>query len=276
MDGEREPLPSRVEDTAPLPQAYHRTVDQGLAALGLADLPATARAAIDGHIRLLLAWTEAINLTAIREPVAAASAHVLDALTAVPLLRQRGTDRFLDLGSGGGVPGMPLAAALPAEDALLVEPIGKKARFLATAIEAVGLDGGRDPAGRVRRGTRRSAVRVAATRAETLAADPQHRGQWPVVTARAVAPLPDLVELALPLLAPGGALLAWKRGVIEEEVAAAHRALAALGGGRIEDHPIPGGLPTGLAGHRLVLVTRGGVVPSGYPRDPAARKRRPW
>ena len=60
-------------------------------------------------------------------------------------LRARGVDRFLDLGSGGGLPGIPLAAALPARDALLVEPIGKKARFLATVVEATGLDG-HDPA----------------------------------------------------------------------------------------------------------------------------------
>jgi 16S rRNA (guanine527-N7)-methyltransferase len=277
MEGEREPLPSRVEDTPPLPLGYHEALERGLAELrddgGSPEvaLAPGARDAIDGHMRLLMAWTTAINLTAIRDPVAAATAHVLDALTALPLLRTRGIDRFLDLGSGGGVPGIPLAAALPAADVLLVEPIGKKARFLATTVSATGLDrpvngtpAGPDGAGR---------VRVAATRAETLAADPHHRGRWPAVTARAVASLPELIELALPLLAPAGILVAWKRGDLTGELTAGRRALEALGGGRLVDHRVE---LTGLAGHRLVVVERGGEVPLAYPRDPSTRKRRPW
>jgi 16S rRNA (guanine527-N7)-methyltransferase len=207
---------------------------------------------------MLLAWTAAINLTAVRDPVAAATIHVLDSLTAVAPLRARGIERFLDLGSGGGLPGIPLAIALPARDALLVEPIGKKARFLATAIGATGLGG---------------TTRVAATRAETLAADPHHRGQWPAVTARAVSSLADLVELAFPLLAEDGILVAWKRGDLTGEVVGAERAMTTLGGGRLE--VLDPGLAA-LAGHRLVLATRTGSVPVGYPRDPAARKRRPW
>ena len=116
-------------------------------------------------------------------------------------------------------------------------------------------------------------VEAAPVRAEALAADARHRGRWPAVTARAVAGLADLVELAVPLLEPGGALVAWKRGEIGEELAAADRALAALGGGAVEVHPVD--VP-GLAGHRLVVVTARGRVPTGYPRDPAARRRRPW
>jgi 16S rRNA (guanine527-N7)-methyltransferase len=257
MHREREPLPSRVRDTPELPSGYHEALDEGLAAMGLA-LDPRARTAIDGHIRLLLAWTTAINLTAVRDPVAAATAHVLDSLAGVAPLRARGIDAVLDLGSGGGLPGIPLAAALPARDAVLVEPIGKKARFLATVLEATGLDG---------------PTRVAATRAETLAADPHHRGRWAAVTARAVSALAELVELGFPLLADGGLLVAWKRGDLDGELAAADRAIEALGGGRLEvvDPAVPG-----LPEHRLVLVTRTGSVPAAYPRDPAARARRPW
>jgi 16S rRNA (guanine527-N7)-methyltransferase len=257
VDRSREPLPTRVEDTPDLPAAYHDTLDAGLDALGLS-LPPAARAAIDGHARLLLAWTTAINLTAIREPAEVARAHVLDSLTATALLRDRGIDRFADLGSGGGYPGLPLAAALPAGRALLLEPIAKKTRFLTTAIDALGLGG---------------IVEAAAVRAETLAADARHRGRWPAVTARAVGSLADLVELAVPLLVPGGVLVAWKRGDIADEVAAARRALTALGGGIVEGHPIE---LAGLTGHRLVVVTGRGSTPAAYPRDPATRRRRPW
>jgi 16S rRNA (guanine527-N7)-methyltransferase len=119
VDRPREPLPTRLENTPTLPPAFHAALDAGLTALDLSLTP-TARAAIDGHARLLLAWTTAINLTGIRDPAAVATAHVIDSLTAVQLLRDRGVDRVLDLGSGGGYPGLPMAVALPAARALLV------------------------------------------------------------------------------------------------------------------------------------------------------------
>jgi 16S rRNA (guanine527-N7)-methyltransferase len=228
-----------------------------LANLGFA-LTTEARAAIDGHARLLLAWTGAINLTAIRDPGAVAVAHVLDSLSAVPLLRSRGVDRFIDLGSGGGYPGFPIAVALPAARALLLEPIRKKAGFLSTAATAVGLA---------------DVVEAAPARAEALAADRRHRGRWPAVTARAVASLGDLIELAFPLLEPGGILLAWKRGDLEAEWSGGERALAALGGGALERCPVT--VP-GLEGHDLIVATTRGAAPIAYPRDPGLRRRRPW
>ena len=87
----------------------------------------------------------------------------------------------------------------------------------------------------------------------------------------------DLVELAFPLLDRGGALIAWKRGDLGLELAAARRAVHALGGGTIEVVPVraAGALPA-LAGHALVVARPGGTVPIGYPRDPAVRRRRPW
>jgi 16S rRNA (guanine527-N7)-methyltransferase len=251
------PLPTRVDQTPELPPAYAAALLPGLEALGVRLSP-DERTAIDGHVRLLLAWTQAINLTAIREPGAVALGHVVDSLSALRLLRDRGIDRFIDLGSGGGYPGLPLAVMLPAARALLVEPIGKKATFLRAAIEAVGL---------------RGIAEAANVRAEALAADPRHRGRWPAVTARAVASLADLVELAFPLLAPGGVLVAWKRGDLVEELSAGERAMDALGGGRVEVVAVD--VP-GLADHRLVAATSRGHVPAAYPRDPATRKRRPW
>jgi len=252
----REPLPTRVDGLPELPPEYGHALATGLGELGI-DLTPAARTAIDDHARLLLAWTVAVNLTGIRDPVDVARAHVLDSLTAVGPMRALGIDAFLDLGSGGGYPGLPLAAALPSTRAVLVEPIAKKARFLETVVAAMSL----------------ATVTVANARAVTLATDAAHRGRWPAVTARAVASLADLVELAFPLLATGGLLIAWKRGDLVEEVAAAQRAIEALGGGTLASTEPR---VRGLEGHRLVLVTRRGRVPPAYPRDPAARKRRPW
>jgi 16S rRNA (guanine527-N7)-methyltransferase len=257
VDPPREPLPTRVEDTKDLPAVYEAALEKGLAALPLT-LEPSARAAIDGHARLLLAWTGAINLTAIRDPAMVALAHVVDSLTAVAVLRTLGADRFIDLGSGGGYPGLPIAAALPAARALLLEPVAKKAGFLSAVADATGL-------GRT--------VEAAPVRAEALATDGRHRGRWPAVTARAVASLADLVELAFPLLAPNGHLVAWKRGDLASELAAAERAIDALGGGSLEVRPVA---IEGLDHHCLVVISTTGRVPVAYPRDPGARKRRPW
>jgi 16S rRNA (guanine527-N7)-methyltransferase len=255
---DRAPLPADPSRCPPLPPDAQAALADGLAAMGLGDLPSPAVTALADHLRLLLAWTGAVNLTAIRDPRAAVAAHVLDALAALPLLREYGVRALLDLGSGGGYPGLPLAIALPTERALLVDSIGKKARFLATAVTGLGLA---------------DRVEVAAERAETLAADPRHRGRWPAVTARAVAALPELVELAFPLLAPGGLLVAWKRSEIGEERLRAMPALAALGGGTLDVLQVAPPVP---AGHVLVVCRKTGRTPASWPRPSVERARHPW
>ena len=257
---DRAPLPADPSLCPPLAPTTVARFDAGCAALGLGDLPPGARDAILGHLRLLLAWTAAINLTAIRDPDAAMTGHLLDSLAAVPLLREAGVTRFLDLGSGGGYPGLPLALALPAAAALLVDSIAKKAAFLQVAVVAAGVA---------------DRVVVAAARAEALAVDRRQRERWPAVTVRAVAPLPELVELAFPLLVPGGLLLAWKRAGLDDERARALAAVAALGRGSVKVVQLPASLP-GLEDHVLVAVRKEGPTASAWPRTPAERKRRPW
>ena len=240
-----------------MPAAYDRALEAGLREIGV-DLDSTQRSAIDGHVRLLLAWNQAINLTAIRDPEDVAVGHVVDSLSAVPVMRERGLRRFVDLGSGGGFPGLPVAAALDADAALLVDSVAKKVRFLDAAAAAVGM------------------TRTVATftgRAERLAGDPEHRQRWPAVLARAVAALPELVELSFPLLAPGGVLIAWKRGDVSTEATAAARAVLALGGGVLQTADVS---VSGLSGHRLVIVTKTGSTPERFPRDPVVRRRSPW
>jgi len=226
------------------------------------------RAAIDAHARLLLAWNRAVNLTAIRTPQAVALEHVADSLAAVPLLldhfatrrsRRRGLD-MLDLGSGGGYPGLPVAIAVPAARAVLLDSIAKKTAFLATAavaaVEALRSRGEEPPAMAARTG-----------RAEELACGPD-RDRWDLVTARAVAPLSRLIELGLPLVRSGGFLVAWQRdrgdGILASAIATAEPVLVALGGApRVEviDPSIPG-----LDDHRLVVARKRRATPAAYPR----------
>jgi 16S rRNA (guanine527-N7)-methyltransferase len=283
---EREPLPTELDGLPPLPEEYWTALRGGLDALfgddagageaagrgsergagrgadtgagpGDEAIPEARLETIADHVRLLLAWNEAINLSGIRAPAAIALQHVVDSLTALPILRRSGVEDFIDLGSGGGYPGLPLAIALPARRALLVESVGKKARFLAAVIDATGL---------------RGRVAVAATRAETLAADPHHRGQWGAVTARAVGDMGELAELSLPLLRVGGLFVAWKRRPAEDELAAADGAIHQLHGRliRLETVTVPG-----LEDNVLVVVEKIGDTPAQFPRDPAVRRRRP-
>ena len=270
---DRESLPTCVNDLEPLPEVYWSAIRAGLPAIeaglhaidaGLdpesgasAGLSETQLQSIGDHVRLLMAWNKAINLSGIRAPEMIARDQVIDSLTALPLLRRAGVEEFLDIGSGGGFPGLPLAVTLPARRALLVESVGKKARFLATAVEAAGL------------GDR---VAVAATRAETLAADPRHRGSWQAVVARAVADMSELAELAMPLLQVGGLLLAWKKQPVNDELARADGAIHQLRGRLIRLQPV---IVSGLEDHVLVVVEKLAETPREFPRDPAARRRRP-
>ncbi len=171
------------------------------------------KVAIDGHVRLLLAWTRAINLTAIREPAAVATGHVVDSLSAVPWLPGPGAGPDPGPRVGRRVP-RPAArgrACRARRDA--GEPIGKKAAVPARRWSRRRASGsGRPVTPIARRRSRRTAAR---------------RGTWAVVTARAVASTADLVELAFPLLARGRRLVAWKRGDLDGELAAAARAAEA-------------------------------------------------
>jgi 16S rRNA (guanine527-N7)-methyltransferase len=253
----RDSLPTSVSGLDPLPDEYRDVLRAGLPLVGCADLTAAALAAIDDHVRLLLAWNGSINLSGIRDPGAIAREHVLDSLTALPLLRRAGIFDFVDIGSGAGYPGIPLAIALPARQVMLVESTAKKARFLQVAVEAVGLT---------------DRVDVASARAEAIAAAPGQRDSWPAVLSRAVADLTELSELAMPLLAPGGLLVAWKRRPMDEELARAERAVRQLGGRVVACEPAG---VAGLEDHVLAVVEKVAATPPEFPRDPAARRRRP-
>jgi 16S rRNA (guanine527-N7)-methyltransferase len=238
------------------------------------DGDAPLRAAIEAHVRLLLAWNAAINLTAIRDPAAVALEHVADSLAAVPVLGAAHVPprpALVDIGSGGGFPGLPLAHALGARRALLLDSVAKKARFLAVAAAAAATAshaaGGRPPR-----------ILAEAARAETVARRTGGRESFHVVTVRAVGPLLDIAELALPLARVGGVVAAWKRddgsGALDAEMDEARALIGHLGGAppAVEATGVPD-----LEDHRLVLIGKRGQTPAAFPRPPgdrASRRRR--
>lgn len=276
----RPPLPDDPATCPALDAGFAASLDRALAALGLALSPGQ-HAGIEAHVRLLLAWNAAINLTAIREAAAIALEHVADALTAVEVILamgQRARPALLDLGSGAGYPGLPLGLVVPAGRLVLVDSIGKKARFLQVAASAA-------MAAMAAHHEAPPAIEAVAARAETLAHDRAHRGRYDLVTARAVGSLGELVELGLPLLRPGGHLVAWKRQAQPEafgrgddgapptlarELADADGILTRIGGDLVRVEPVA--VP-GLEDHRLVVVRAGRAAPTLYPRPPAERRR---
>jgi 16S rRNA (guanine527-N7)-methyltransferase len=270
----RPQLPTDAAALEPMGEAFDAALDAGLRELGLESEQAgsdVARESYERHARLLRAWGAAINLTAIREPGQIARRHVCDALSAVPLLRRQLSPgaSLLDLGSGGGYPGLPLAAALPVGRVGLLDSTAKKARFLAVA--------GADVERTVHAGrpTTAEGLRIEAIgeRAEDLAEEEDERATWDVVTARAVGSLAEVVELGLPLVDIGGFVLAWKRederGGLSAELRGAGSIIRACGGGRPEVEVIDAGV---LRGHRLVVVPKLRDTPATYPRPVAVRR----
>lgn len=159
----------------------------GLQALALALNPAQQAQLLD-YLELLARWNRTYNLTAVREAEAMVTRHLLDSLVLLAHLRG---DTLADLGSGAGLPGIPLAIAAPQRRVLLVESNGKKARFLRTVQRELGL----------------TSVEVCEQRAQ---AGPANGVGVAEVTARALASLADLCALARPWLADNGRLLALK------------------------------------------------------------------
>jgi 16S rRNA (guanine527-N7)-methyltransferase len=171
------------------------------------------------------------------------------------LLEHLGQARTLvDVGSGGGLPGLPLKLARPDLAVTLVEADQRKAAFLVQACAALGLDD----------------VEVLARRAEDAGRDPRYRERFDVAVARALAPMPVLAELCLPLVRVGGKLLAQKTD--REDVALAKHAIEVLGGSLDEISAAPSAARN--AG-TVVRVSKVRPTPAGYPRRPGAAARKP-
>jgi len=176
------------------PETLQRDLDDGLAALQLE--PALA-APLLAYLALLDRWNRTYNLTAVRDPADMVARHLLDSLAMLPFV---GDGALADLGTGPGLPGIPLAIARPQLQVTLVESNGKKARFLREAVRTLQLRN----------------ARVAESRIESL----DEPAAYDAITARALATLPLIVELGGSLLKPAGRLLAMKGARPDEEIAA--------------------------------------------------------
>ncbi len=201
--------------------------------------------------------------TAVTDLEGIQSRHLAEGLGLYALLRQKNLlapgvpTRVVDIGSGGGLPGIPLAILAPHAHFLLVEATSRKAGLLREAATLLAL------------GT----LRVAAERAETLAHEVDHRERYDLAISRAVAALPALLELSLPFLRVGGVMAAIKGSSVGDEAERSTRALRLCGGGAVELRPLP--LLRGSAPLSVAFVRKLAPTPESYPRRPGMPAKRP-
>jgi 16S rRNA (guanine527-N7)-methyltransferase len=208
---------------------------------------------------LLGANREAAGLTSISDPDEIDRRHIGESLLLLDALEAAGVfaSPAIDVGAGGGLPGIPIKIVRPDLELTLLEATTKKASFLGFAIDQLGLDG----------------VSVVNARAEDASRDPAHREAYELALARAVAPLPVLVELTLPFLRIGGTLATPKGSRAQEEVRTSEHALSEGGGEVMDVSRLE--LPWGGDAPTLVIVRKVAPTPSKYPRRPGLPGKRP-
>ena len=206
----------------------------------------------------LARWNKRVNLTAITDWEATQSRHFLDSLSAAAALpaEMLQSGSFIDVGSGGGFPGIPMKLAFPGMRGTLLDSTAKKTDFLTHACEALRLKN----------------ITVRRGRAETLAHEAGLRESFDIVFARAVADVSALAELTLPFARVGGLVVLHKKADIEDELKRAQGAIETLGG-RLGD-VLPVAL-SGLDDRVLVILEKLRPAPERYPRRPGMPAKRP-
>ncbi len=211
------------------------------------------------YYREMVDWNRRVNLTAITDYQDVQRKHFLDSLTVTLAIKQPETAhrmKVIDVGTGAGMPGIPLKIIWPQIRLTLLEATRKKTQFLDYLSPKLGLTG----------------VEIVAGRAEDVAHTEQHREAYDVVLSRAVAPLPVLLELTLPFCRTGGTFVAQKQIDARSEVEMARRAAALLGGKFMEVRDI--GLP-GFQERCLMVYGKMAPTPAGYPRRPGTPAKKP-
>ncbi len=177
------------------------------------------------YVEKLMEVNQHMNLTAVRDWDGMWMRHIFDSLLLLPDLKADPDQRALDLGSGGGFPGIPLAIVRPDMQWTLVDSVSKKVRFLNEVSAELGLKN----------------VTALSERAETLAHQPEHRESYHLVTARAVARLPVLLEYTIPFLRVNGYFAAMKGEQAAKELKESRRAIERLSVKLMRKQDQPGG-----------------------------------
>jgi len=212
---------------------------------------------------LLVEWNERFNLTALTDDASVLSLHFADSLTVVPVVKSieslaKGkTLRVIDVGTGGGFPGIPLKITLPHLRMVLMDSTSKKVQFCDEVIRALKLQGAHATHGR----------------AEEASHQPAHREHYDIVIARAVAPMQTLSEYLLPFANAGGYVIAMKGSDAQAETNAAEGAISKLGGELVRIENVS--LPNRDDKRALVILRKVRPTPKLYPRQGGAPRKDP-
>lgn len=207
------------------------------------------------YMKGILEWNEKINLTAIKNPGEFVIKHFFDSFPAAMLPEFRNAETIIDVGTGGGFPGVPLAALCPEKKFVLADSLAKRLRV----IDAVAIESGI------------TNITTVHGRAEDLGRNPDYRETFDVCVSRAVASLPVLLEYCLPFVKVGGTFIAYKGPEAEEEIKISSVALKKLGGkiDRVVDES------DGTYNHNLIVITKSSSTPKAYPRKAGTPSKTP-
>ncbi|MCR8844393.1 16S rRNA (guanine(527)-N(7))-methyltransferase RsmG [Paenibacillus sp. SC116] len=212
---------------------------------------------LDQYVEILADWNERMNLTGITERAAVYEKHFYDSLTLAFYVPMKEINSMIDVGSGAGFPGIPLKIMFPHLKLTIVDSLNKRIGFLKHLATELGLEN----------------VNCVHARAEEAARKPEHRDQYDLATARAVARMNVLNEFCLPFVRPGGTFAAMKGNNPAEEIAEASRSLQLLLAKRAADHKLL--LPLEQSERHIVLVEKTGKTPKAYPRKPGTPMKEP-